>query len=124
MSTEVLERRFAAIGARVRVEDGPWRGTPLIDVRSDRRGEYFDLHFDNCRHPTGLSEARFRRISDVQRRTGGWTWMVRDPEVFGMGEGSPSGSREHRAAGPRHAARRLSRLAAFRDGLNRQDATL
>jgi hypothetical protein len=224
MSNEVLERRFAAIGARVKVEDGPWRGTPLIDVRSDRRGEYFDLSFEegdreveldvvdvlrrdrhllllvrngdakskflcghderhwfvaavpdeargvtgveaakvalqpdavrsrsarlrrkdrfrrrndafvrqgewffvpepgvrveptqvlrnepisrglgsphvvelvyrrggevvhvNGRHPTGLSEARFRRISEQQRRTGGWVRMVRDPEVFARG---------------------------------------
>jgi hypothetical protein len=41
----VLERRFAEIGARVKVEEGPWLGVPRIDVRSDRRGEYFDLSF-------------------------------------------------------------------------------
>jgi hypothetical protein len=33
MSGELLERRFAAIGARVRIADGPWRGEPRIDVR-------------------------------------------------------------------------------------------
>ena len=43
---EVLERRFAAIGARVKVAEGPWIGVPLIDIRVDRRGEYFDLSFD------------------------------------------------------------------------------
>lgn len=45
MSTVVLERRFAEIGARVKVEEGPWLGDPQIDVRSDRKGEYFDLSF-------------------------------------------------------------------------------
>jgi hypothetical protein len=40
MGTEVLERRFAEIGARVKVEEGPWLGVPQIDVRVDRRGEY------------------------------------------------------------------------------------
>ena len=44
MNTRVLERRFAEIGARVRVEE-PARGDPRIDVLSDRRGEYFDIRF-------------------------------------------------------------------------------
>lgn len=46
MDTRVLERRFEVIGARVKVEDGPWRGSPRIDVRTDGRGEYFDVRFD------------------------------------------------------------------------------
>jgi hypothetical protein len=45
MSTEILRRRFARIGARLEVEEGPWLGSPLIDVRRDRRGEYFDIRF-------------------------------------------------------------------------------
>lgn len=45
MSTELLERRFAAIGARVKVAEGPWLGVPRIDVLADGRGEYFDLSF-------------------------------------------------------------------------------
>ena len=45
MSSETLERRFAAVGARVKVADGPWRGEPRIDVRADARGEYFDVRF-------------------------------------------------------------------------------
>jgi hypothetical protein len=45
MSSETLERRFAAVGARVKVADGPWRGEPRIDVRTDARGEYFDVGF-------------------------------------------------------------------------------
>ena len=44
MDTRVLERRFAEIGARVNVE-GPLRGSARIDVRTDRRGEYFDISF-------------------------------------------------------------------------------
>lgn len=42
---EVLERRFATIGARIKVPDSPWVGTPQIDVGTDRRGEFFDLRF-------------------------------------------------------------------------------
>jgi hypothetical protein len=45
MSSETLERRFAAVGARVKVAEGPWRGEPRIDVRTDVRGEYFDVRF-------------------------------------------------------------------------------
>lgn len=41
MGTKVLERRFAAIGARVKVVRSP--GAPRIDVRLDRRGEFFEL---------------------------------------------------------------------------------
>jgi hypothetical protein len=33
------------VGARLKVADGPWRGDPRIDIRSDGRGEYFDLRF-------------------------------------------------------------------------------
>src|SRR2546425_805155 len=45
MSIEVLERRFATIGARLEVSDGPWLGVPQINVLRDGRGEYFDLRF-------------------------------------------------------------------------------
>jgi hypothetical protein len=45
MSSETLERRFAAVGARLKVAEGPWRGEPRIDIRTDTRGEYFDLQF-------------------------------------------------------------------------------
>src|SRR5918996_1302927 len=44
MGTEVLERRFAAIGARVNVAGRP-EGATRIDVRSDGRGEFFDVRF-------------------------------------------------------------------------------
>jgi hypothetical protein len=42
---EVLERRFAAMGARLSVAKWPWFGSPRIDVLRDRRGEYFDITF-------------------------------------------------------------------------------
>jgi hypothetical protein len=45
MSSEMLERRFAAVGARLKVAEGPWRGEPRIDIRTDARGEYFDIRF-------------------------------------------------------------------------------
>jgi hypothetical protein len=44
MTIETLERRFAEIGARVKVT-GPPVGDPRIDVRPDRRGEFFDVRF-------------------------------------------------------------------------------
>ncbi len=43
MSTEVLERRFGAMGARLRVVGGTAHRVPWIDVRIDRRGEIFEL---------------------------------------------------------------------------------
>ena len=43
MGTEVLERRFAAIGARVKVTRVARQPSPRIDVGFDRRGEFFDL---------------------------------------------------------------------------------
>jgi hypothetical protein len=43
MATEVLERRFAAIGARVKVIRTARDDSPRIDVGSDRRGEFFEL---------------------------------------------------------------------------------
>lgn len=43
MGTEVLERRFAAIGARVKVLRPQQGGSTRIDVGSDRKGEFFEL---------------------------------------------------------------------------------
>jgi hypothetical protein len=45
MTASILERRFSAIGARLRVEGGARLGMPTIDVGADRRGEYFDVRF-------------------------------------------------------------------------------
>ena len=46
MHTDVLERRFAAIGARVKVIRETRRDSVRIDVASDRRGEFFELRVD------------------------------------------------------------------------------
>jgi hypothetical protein len=62
MSSETLERRFAAIGARLKVAGRPWRGAPRIDIRSDARGEYFDLRF------TGGERGVEVEVVDVQPR--------------------------------------------------------
>jgi hypothetical protein len=43
---EVLERRFASVGARLSLAEHPWRGAPRIDVLSDGAGEFFELRFD------------------------------------------------------------------------------
>ena len=59
---ELLERRFAAIGARVRVPSGPWRGDPRIDVLVDGGGEHFDLSFGRGSRPVALE------VVDVQPR--------------------------------------------------------
>ncbi len=45
MRTEVLKRHYAAIGARMKVEDSPFRA-PWIDVRADSRGEHFVVGYD------------------------------------------------------------------------------
>jgi hypothetical protein len=45
MSGELLERRFAAVGARLNIAEGPWRGFPGINILRDARGEYFDIGF-------------------------------------------------------------------------------
>jgi hypothetical protein len=49
MGTEVLERRFAAIGARVKVIRTGRGNAPQIDVGSDRRGEIFELRLPSGR---------------------------------------------------------------------------
>ena len=54
MSRETLVRRFAAVGARVSVPQGPWRGDPRIDVGADRAGEFFDIRFRGRERATEL----------------------------------------------------------------------
>ena len=53
MATQVLERRFGAIGARVKVVRGA--GPVRIDVGSERRGEFFELRL--ARGPEGASSS-------------------------------------------------------------------
>jgi hypothetical protein len=59
---EVLERRFAEMGARLSLPERPWRGAPRIDVRSDRRGEFFDIGFGRGNAGTEVE------VVDVQSR--------------------------------------------------------
>jgi hypothetical protein len=72
MSTEILRRRFSRIGARLEVEEGPWLGSPQIDVRRDRRGEYFDIRFAAGDHQVGLE------VVDAQRDERHLLLLVRD----------------------------------------------
>jgi hypothetical protein len=60
MSTELLTRRFAVIGARLDVEPGPWRGAPRLDVR----GERFVLGFTGRGEP---SDAEVVQVAPADR---------------------------------------------------------
>lgn len=62
MSSEALERRFAAVGARLNIAYGPWRGQPGINILRDARGEYFDIRF------SGDDLAVELQVVDVQPR--------------------------------------------------------
>jgi hypothetical protein len=73
MGTEVLERRFAAIGARLNVV-GPPAGAPRIDVGSDARGEFFDVRFAASGRPVELE------VVDVNRTDRHLLLLVRDGE--------------------------------------------
>jgi hypothetical protein len=68
VSIEILERRFAEIGARVKVERTRSRA-PRIDIRNDGRGEYFEL-----RSGGGLE------VVDVRRRDRHLLLLNRDGE--------------------------------------------
>lgn len=73
MSTEMLERRFARIGARVKVS-GDGRGEPRIDVRSDRRGEFFEVRF------AGRGNAIDLEVIDIARADRHLLLLTRDGE--------------------------------------------
>jgi hypothetical protein len=45
MRTDVLERHYAAIGARLEAIEGGSDGRPWIDIRTDRRGERFVIGY-------------------------------------------------------------------------------
>jgi hypothetical protein len=53
MSSEVLQRRFGAIGARLRIS-GNGLGAPRIDVGSDGGGEFYDLAFPGTGERAGV----------------------------------------------------------------------
>jgi hypothetical protein len=71
MGTEVLERRFAAIGARVNVV-GSRSGAPRIDVGLDARGEFFDIRFEGSGRLVELE------VVDVDRSDRHLLLLVRD----------------------------------------------
>jgi hypothetical protein len=62
MSNDVLERRFAAIGARVKVVRAPRSADARIDVTWDRRGEVFELAL-----PAGVASADVVEADPVDR---------------------------------------------------------
>jgi hypothetical protein len=73
MSTEMLERRFATIGARVKIT-GPGYGAPQIDIRSDRRGEFFEVRF------AGRGNAVDLEVVDIARSERHLLLLARDGE--------------------------------------------
>jgi hypothetical protein len=82
----VLERRFAAIGARVKVA-GPAVGGPRIDIRSDRRGEFFDISFAGSGDDAGVEVVDIAPRSLIvpgsskwQDATLWWTSRARRPD--------------------------------------------
>ena len=75
MSSYVLERRFAAIGARVRVPERGWHGVPAIDVGADGEGEYFDLRFPGVGPEVDVS------VVDVAPAARHLLMLVRDGEL-------------------------------------------
>src|SRR5215510_7765273 len=72
--SEVLERRFAEMGARVSLGERPWRGQPRIDVRTDAQGEVFTIDF------TGAGTEAEVVVVDVQPRDRHLLLLVRDGE--------------------------------------------
>jgi hypothetical protein len=72
----LIERRFAAIGARVRVAPAPWRGAPVIDVlgAGDGDGECFTIGFRGRGHETSVE------VVDVRPRDRHLLLLVRQGE--------------------------------------------
>jgi hypothetical protein len=57
MNTNLLDNKFASIGARLKVADRPTRrsrtpGVISLDVQADRKGEFFEI----VRQPVGEAE--------------------------------------------------------------------
>jgi hypothetical protein len=74
---DILEAKFARIGARLKISDGSDRRRPAavpvaLDVRSDRRGEFFEV----VRRPDADAEVE---VLDLQTADGHLLLMVREP---------------------------------------------
>jgi hypothetical protein len=54
----------------------------MIELAYRRGGQ---VVWVNRRHPSGISDTRYRRLTQNERRSGGWMRFVRDPELFAMG---------------------------------------
>ena len=54
----------------------------MIELAYRRGGQ---VVWVNHRHPSGISDARYRRLTEKDRRSGSWTRFVRDPELFAKG---------------------------------------
>jgi hypothetical protein len=59
------------------------RGQAHVIELAYRRGG--QVVWVNRRHPSGISDARYRRLTEKDRRTGGWARFVRDPELYANG---------------------------------------
>ena len=59
------------------------RGQAHMIEHAYRRGG--QLVWVNRRNPGGISDARYGRLTGEERRNGGWTRFVRDPELFAKG---------------------------------------
>ena len=58
-------------------------GTPHVMQFAYRRGG--EVVYVNRRHPAGITEARYAKLTAEQQRHGAWERMVRDPEVYAKG---------------------------------------
>lgn len=61
MRHDVLQRRLAVIGARIKIV-GPPAGAPRIDIGSDARGEFFDVRFAGNGYPVELEVVDVDRV--------------------------------------------------------------
>jgi hypothetical protein len=121
MDAQILERRFNAMGARVKVRQARPRWddrlreglrVPRLDVRTDNKGEYFDLvlrneplsrgrgskphnmefcyriggetMYVNHKYPSGISQDAYNRLDPAERKRG-WQVMRRDAGVYARG---------------------------------------
>jgi hypothetical protein len=54
----------------------------MIELAYRRGGQ---VVWVNRRHPGGISDTRYRRLTEKERRSGNWTRFVRDPELYAKG---------------------------------------
>ena len=67
METELLETMFGRMGARVKVRELTRLGQrPGVDIRTDKRGEYFDIGV--LLHNPGERTSIKRRVKRVKSR--------------------------------------------------------